>query len=174
MCLPFSAPHRKGEHMKKEHKTQEPAAISWEREGLLLALTQGDLQAIADLLDQKLEEKLEEKLEQKLEEKLDQKLDEKLDQKLDQKFKKELAPIYERLDHIDARLDNMDKRLDRADDNFKYLDVKLNKTIDKLESLDLSFRLFAQSTKKDIARLQDGMDTVTEVLRINKLIPDHA
>lgn len=170
MCLPFSAPHRKGEHMKKEHKTQESAAISWEREGLLLALTQGDLQAIADLLDQKLEEKLE----QKLEEKLDQKLDEKLDQKLDQKFKKELAPIYERLDHIDARLDNMDRRLDRADDNFKYLDVKLNKTIDKLESLDLSFRLFAQSTKKDIARLQDGMDTVTEVLRINKLIPDHA
>lgn len=148
--------------MKKQHTIKEPAVISWEREGLLLALTQGDLQAIADLLDQKLEEKLE------------QKLDQKLDEKLDQKFKKELAPIYERLDHIDARLDNMDKRLDRADDNFKYLDVKLNKTIDKLESLDLSFRLFAQSTKKDIARLQDGMDTVTEVLRINKLIPDHA
>lgn len=147
--------------MKKQHTIKEPAVISWEREGLLLALTQGDLQAIADLLDQKLEEKLE------------QKLDQKLDEKLDQKFKKELAPIYERLDHIDARLDNMDKRLDRADDNFKYLDVKLNKTIDKLESLDLSFRLFAQSTKKDIARLQDGMDTVTEVLRINKLIPDH-
>lgn len=151
----------KGETMKKQHTIKEPAVISWEREGLLLALTQGDLQAIADLLDQKLEEKLE------------QKLDQKLDEKLDQKFKKELAPIYERLDHIDARLDNMDKRLDRADDNFKYLDVKLNKTIDKLESLDLSFRLFAQSTKKDIARLQDGMDTVTEVLRINKLIPDH-
>lgn len=148
--------------MKKQHTIKEPAVISWEREGLLLALTQGDLQAIADLLDQKLEEKLE------------QKLDQKLDEKLDQKFKKELAPIYERLDHIDARLDHMDKRLDRADDNFKYLDVKLNKTIDKLESLDLSFRLFAQSTKKDIARLQDGMDTVTEVLRINKLIPDHA
>lgn len=147
--------------MKKQHTIKEPAVISWEKEGLLLALTQGDLQAIADLLDQKLEEKLE------------QKLDQKLDEKLDQKFKKELAPIYERLDHIDARLDNMDKRLDRADDNFKYLDVKLNKTIDKLESLDLSFRLFAQSTKKDIARLQDGMDTVTEVLRINKLIPDH-
>lgn len=147
--------------MKKQHTIKEPAVISWEREGLLLALTQGDLQAIADLLDQKLEEKLE------------QKLDQKLDEKLDQKFKKELAPIYERLDHIDARLDNMDKRLDRANDNFKYLDVKLNKTIDKLESLDLSFRLFAQSTKKDIARLQDGMDTVTEVLRINKLIPDH-
>lgn len=160
--------------MKKQHTIKEPAVISWEREGLLLALTQGDLQAIADLLDQKLEEKLEQKLEEKLDQKLDQKLDEKLDQKLDQKFKKELAPIYERLDHIDARLDNMDRRLDRADDNFKYLDVKLNKTIDKLESLDLSFGLFAQSTKKDIARLQDGMDTVTEVLRINKLIPDHA
>lgn len=157
----------KGETMKEERKNQKPAVISWEKEGLLLVLTQGDLQAIADLLDEKLEEKLEEKLNQKLDEKLDQKLDEKLDRK----FKEELAPIYERLNHIDARLDRMDERLDRADDHFKYLDVKLDRTIDKLESLDLSFRCFARSTRKDIARLQDGMDTVTEVLRMNQLVP---
>ncbi len=148
--------------MNKKHKMQEPATISWEKEGIIVALTQGDLQAIADRLEQTLEVKLEEKL----------------DKKLDQKFKTEISPIYERLDRIDGRLDRMDERLDRMDerlnrteDNFKYLDVKLNKTIDKLESLDLSFRHFAQSTKKDIAKLQDGMDTVTEILRINQLIP---
>lgn len=137
-----------------------------------MALTQNDLQAIADLLDQKLEEKLEEKLDKKLEEKLDkildvkldEKLDKKLDEKLDKKFKEELAPIYERLDRMDARLD-------RTEDNFKYLDVKLNKTIDKLESLDISFRSFAQNTKRDIAKLQDGMDTVTQILQMNQLIP---
>ena len=141
--------------MNKKHKMQEPATISWEKEGIIVALTQGDLQAIADLLEQTLEVKLEEKL----------------DKKLDQKFKTEISPIYERLDRIDGRLDRMDERLNRTEDNFKYLDVKLNKTIDKLESLDLSFRHFAQSTKKDIAKLQDGMDTVTEILRINQLIP---
>ncbi len=138
--------------MNTKRNTRQPATISWEKEEILVALTQRDLQAISDLLDQKLEEKL------------DQKLDEKLDQKLDQKFKAELKPIYERLDHIDMRLD-------RADDNFKYLDVKLNKTIDKLEDLDLSFRNFAQNTKRDITKLQDGMDTIVEILRINKLVP---
>lgn len=134
-----------------EPNIQKPATITWEKEEILVALTQRDLQAISDLLDQKLE----------------QKLDEKLDEKLDLKFKAELAPIYERLDRIDGRLD-------RADDHFKYLDVKLNKTIDKLESLDISFRRFAQSSKKDIAKLQDGMDTITEILRINQLIPGNS
>ena len=36
--------------MNKKHKMQEPATISWEKEGIIVALTQGDLQAIADLL----------------------------------------------------------------------------------------------------------------------------
>ncbi len=87
------------------------------------------------------------------------------------KFKTELAPIYERLDRIDTRLEHMDERLDRADDNFRYLDIKLHKTNEKLENLDISFRFFAQNTKKDIAKLQDGMDTVTEILHMNQLIP---
>lgn len=131
-----------------------------EKEEILVALTQRDLQAISNLLDQK----------------------------LDQKFKAELTPIYERLDHVDERLEHvderlnhmderlehMDARLDHADDNFKYLDVKLNKTIDKLEALDLSFRNFAQNTKRDIAKLQDGMDTIVEILRINKLVPGNS
>lgn len=142
-----------------EHITRKPATISWEKEGILVALTQRDLQAISDLLDQKLDEKL------------DEKLDAKLDEKLDQKFKAELGPIYERLDRMEKRLDHIDTRLDRTDDNFKYLDVKLNKTMDKLEDLDLSFRNFAQSTKRDITKLQDGTDTIVEILRINQLIP---
>lgn len=118
--------------MNTNQAIQQPSIISLEKEEILVALTQRDLQAISNLLDQK----------------------------LDQKFKAELTPIYERLDH--------------ADDNFKYLDVKLNKTIDKLEALDLSFRNFAQNTKRDIAKLQDGMDTIVEILRINKLVPGNS
>lgn len=153
--------------MNTNQAIQQPSIISLEKEEILVALTQRDLQAISNLLDQK----------------------------LDQKFKAELTPIYERLDHVDerlehvderlnhmderlehmdARLDHMDARLDHADDNFKYLDVKLNKTIDKLEALDLSFRNFAQNTKRDIAKLQDGMDTIVEILRINKLVPGNS
>lgn len=128
---------------------QQPATISLEKEEIFVALTHRDLQAISNLLDQKL--------------------------------KTELTPIHERLDHMDTRLshveerlDHMDARLDRADDNFKYLDVKLNKTIEKLENLDLSFRTFAQNTKRDITKLQDGMDTIVEILRINRLVPGNS
>lgn len=76
-----------------------------------MALTSDDLQAIANLLD----------------EKLDQKLDEKLDQKL--------APINKRLDTIDNRLDKLESQTDalRAGQidirkELKALDDKVSET----------------------------------------------
>ena len=85
------------------------------------------LQAISDMMDQKLEEKLEEKLEQKL----DQKLDEKL------------LPIYTQLDNVDRRLDDF------------YLE----------------FKTFEKDITKSVHTLQDEMETVIMVLKLNDLVP---
>lgn len=52
------------------------------------------------MVDRELLEAISELLDQKLEEKLDQKLEEKLEQKFDQK----LAPIYARLDKVESDL----------------------------------------------------------------------
>lgn len=68
-----------------------------------MALTNEDLQAIADLIDNKLEEKLEQKLEQKLE------------------------PINSRFDKIENRLDIIELKQDRTSKKLDdlQLDVKI-------------------------------------------------
>ena len=86
-------------------------------------------------------------------EKLLQAISDMMDQKLDERLK----PINDRLDKIDSRLDVME--------------VKQNKMSDQLTELQLSQKLFELNTNKKLARLQDGMDTVEEVLKMNELIP---
>jgi biotin-(acetyl-CoA carboxylase) ligase len=93
-----------------------------------MSLTSQDLQAISDLIDQRLEIKLEQKLEEKLEEKLEAKLEQKLEQKLNQKFNQKLKPIRKELREIrmilndtisffDHQVINHDRRLDRLENH---------------------------------------------------------
>ena len=86
-----------------------------------MALTNEDLKAISDLMDQKLE------------------------------------PINQRLDKMDSRLDK--------------LEVWQKKTSEQVAELQVSQKLFELSTNKKLARLQDGMDTVEEILKLNEMIP---
>ena len=86
-------------------------------------------------------------------EKLLQAISDMMDKKLDER----LAPINKRLDKIDNRLDVME--------------VKQNKMHEQLTELQLSQKLFELNTNKKLARLQDGMDTVEEILKMNELIP---
>lgn len=88
------------------------------------------LQAISDMMDQKLEDKL------------DKKLDEKLDQKLE--------PIYIRLDKIENRLDNVENQYN---------------------SFYLEFKVFERNISKSVYKLQDEMETVIEILKLNELVP---
>jgi len=76
---------------------------------------------------------------------------------MDKKLDKRLAPINEHLDKIDNRLDVME--------------VKQNKMSDQLTELQLSQKLFEMNSNKKLARLQDGMDTVEEILKLNELLP---
>ena len=76
---------------------------------------------------------------------------------MDKKLDERLAPINNRLDKIDNRLDVME--------------VKQNKMSDQLTEMQLSQKLFEMNTNKKLARLQDGMDTVEEILKLNELLP---
>ena len=42
---------------------------------------------------------------------------------------------------------------------------------EQLTELQLSQKLFELNTNKKLARLQDGLDTVEEILKMNELIP---
>lgn len=108
------------------------------------------LQAISDLIDKKFDEKFDEKFEKKINEELDKKIDEKLDAILDKKFDEKLKPIYNRLD---------------------ILEVKQDRTIKKLDNLQLDFKIAERNINSDIHTLQDEMSTVIEVLKLNEMIP---
>ena len=69
------------------------------------------------------------------------------------------------------RLDKMDNRLDKMDNRLEVMEIKQNKMHEQLTELQLSQKLFELNTNKKLARLQDGMDTVEEILKINELIP---
>ena len=69
------------------------------------------------------------------------------------------------------RLDKMDGRLDKMDNRLEIMEIKQNKMHEQLTELQLSQKLFELNTNKKLARLQDGMDTVEEILKMNELIP---
>ena len=84
-------------------------------------------------------------------------------EKLD-KLIETVGQMQERFDKIDSRLDKMDSRLG-------VMEVKQNRMQEQLTELQLAQKLFELNTNKKLARLQDGMDTIEEILKINELIP---
>ena len=86
-------------------------------------------------------------------EKLLQAISDMMDKKLDERLK----PINDRLDKMDSRLG--------------VIEVKQNRMADQLTELQVSQKLFELNTNKKLARLQDGLDTVEEILKMNELIP---
>ncbi len=56
-------------------------------------------------------------------------------------------------------------------DRLDVIELKQNKMSEQLTEIQLSQKLFELNTNKKLARLQDGMDTVEEILKMNELIP---
>ncbi len=75
-----------------------------------MSLTSKDLQAIGDLIEEKLEAKLEEKLEAKLDQKLNQKL-----KPIKKDLRKIKATLDETISFFDRELINHGHRLDRLE-----------------------------------------------------------
>lgn len=74
-------------------------------------------------------------------------------------------------DMMDNKLKPINDRLDKMDNRLDVMEVKQNKMSEQLTELQLSQKLFELNTNKKLARLQDAMDTVEEILKINELIP---
>ena len=62
-------------------------------------------------------------------------------------------------------------RLDKMDNRLGVMEVKQNRMADQLTELQVSQKLFELNTNKKLARLQDGLDTVEEILKMNELLP---
>lgn len=62
-------------------------------------------------------------------------------------------------------------RLDKMDSRLEVIEIKQNKMADQLTELQVSQKLFELNTNKKLARLQDGLDTVEEILKMNELMP---
>ena len=82
-----------------------------------------------------------------------------------------LQPINDRLDKIEDRLDQMDTRLDQMDDRFDKIELRHSHTEKKLEDLQLNVAIAHKEIKRDLHELQDKMDTVIEILKLNELLP---
>lgn len=72
---------------------------------------------------------------------------------------------------LDERLKPINDRLDKIDNRLNVMEVRQNKMSEQLAEVQLSQKLFEMNTNKKLARLQDGMDTVEEILKMNELIP---
>lgn len=89
--------------------------------------------------------------------------------KLD-KIDNRLDGIDNRLDKIEDRLDKAEFRLDKIDNRLDIMEIRQNKMAEQITELQLAQKVFELNANKRFARLQDGMDAVEEILRMNELI----
>ena len=61
-------------------------------------------------------------------------------------------------------MDKMDQRMD-------VFEVKLDRTISKLEDLQLEVKISERNVLREIRLLKDANETVEQILRFGKLIP---
>ena len=77
----------------------------------------------------------------------------------------------EMFQEIIDRFDGVNTRFDKLENRMEVMEVKQDKTQNQLAELQLSQKLFEMNTNKKLARLQDGLDTVEEILKMHELIP---
>ena len=76
----------------------------------------------------------------------------------------QLKPINEQFGKINDRLDKIEGRLD-------VMEVIQKRNTRKLDDLKLDIKIAERDIKRDIHDLNDEMDTVIEILKINDILP---
>ena len=79
--------------------------------------------------------------------------------------------IEQRLDNLEQRVGKLEQCMDKLEHRMDIMEVKQDRMRDQLEELQLSHKIFEGTVKKNFTRLQDGMDAVEEILKMNELIP---
>lgn len=128
-----------------------------------MTLAHDDLQAIAQLFDQKLNP-INERFNI-----IDIKFD-AVDKRFDS-IDKRMDSMDKRMDSMNERMDSMNKRFDSLENRLEILELKQNRTAKKLDDLAFSVKASERNIRHDIRILQDEMGTVIEVLKQNELIP---
>lgn len=79
--------------------------------------------------------------------------------------------LNERLKPINDRLDAMDKRFDKVDDTLNTLKFNQEHITEKLKGIEVTMNYNDYHLSHDIKKLQEDVDTITEILKINDMIP---
>lgn len=88
-------------------------------------------------------------------------------QKMDSRF----DSIDKRLDAVEKRLDSVEKRLDKLESDVGFLKARQDRDSRNLKDLQLQVKILERDMHRGFARLNDSVDTIAEVLRLNGLIP---
>lgn len=83
---------------------------------------------------------------------------------MDKKLNGSLQPINGRLNSLEGRLDKIEGKLD-------VLEVLQKRTTKKLDDLQLDVKIAEREIRRDIHDLNDEMETVIEILRMNDMLP---
>ncbi|HBI60729.1 MAG TPA: hypothetical protein DDY31_05885 [Lachnospiraceae bacterium] len=82
-----------------------------------------------------------------------------------------LDKIEQRLDTLEQRMDKLEQRMDALEYRMDLMEVKQDRLKDQLEELQLSQKTFERTATKKFTSLQDGIDAIEEILKINRIIP---
>ncbi len=72
---------------------------------------------------------------------------------------------------MDSRLDNMDNRLDKMDDRLDTLKFNQEHIAEKLKGIEVTMNYNHYHLSHDMKKLQEDVRTITEILKINNMIP---
>ncbi len=72
---------------------------------------------------------------------------------------------------LDDRLKPINDRLDKTDSRLDVIEMKQDIATKKIDDLRLDVAISERDIRRDIHKLNDGMETVVEVLKQHELLP---
>lgn len=136
-------------------------------------LTKEDLKSISDLLDERFKAELgpiREDMKEMKEDIRGLKSDVKILKEDVAVLKEDVAVLKEEVADLKENVQVLQDDVQDLKGSVDLLNVKVNRNTRKLKGLEMFARNWEYTSSKRIAKLQDGMDTIEEVLRINHLI----
>ena len=74
-------------------------------------------------------------------------------------------------DMMDKKLKPINDKMAKVNDRLDIIEFKQNRTSKKLDDLQLDLKIAERDIRRDIHTLNDEMETVIEILKMNHLIP---
>jgi len=72
---------------------------------------------------------------------------------------------------MDTKLQPINSRLDKIENRLDIIELKHDRTAQKLEDLQLDIKISEKNIKRAIHDLNDEMETVIEVMKMNDMLP---